>query len=198
MKCLMLDVDGVVVHGRPEDGQLWAKNIERDLGIVPERLHALFFAPHWDAIVTGRKNLVSVLEEILPLLTHSITAQSFIEYWFERDSRVDEAVLMECDELRKRGVRIFLATNQEHMRAQYIMDRLSLRKRVDGMIYSAEIAARKPQRSFFEVALKRSGFAAGETILVDDTKANVIAALNAGWQAVHWSEGSSLIELLSY
>ena len=106
--------------------------------------------------------------------------------------------MAECDELRRRGMRIFLATNQEHMRAQYLMDRLGLRKHVDGMVYSAEIAARKPQRSFFEAALKRSGFAPDDTILVDDTKANVDAALDAGWQAVHWSEGSSLIELLNH
>lgn len=195
-RCLMLDVDGVVVNGRPEDGQSWATDIEPDLGIVPERLHRLFFEPHWDAVVTGRKNLVDVLETCLPEIAHSLTAQEFITYWFNKDSRLDEGVLAECAELRSRGMRIFLATNQEHMRAQHIMDQLGLRMHVDGMIYSAEIAARKPQRAFFEAAVKRSGFGPEDTVLVDDTKANVDAAFDAGWKAAHWSGGSSLIELL--
>ena len=163
-RCLMLDVDGVVVNGRPVDGKSWLTDIERDLGIAPASLHAHFFAGHWDAIVTGRKNLVEVLETCLPGITRSASAQDLINYWFEKDSRVDEAVLAECGELRSRGMRIFLATNQEHMRAQYLMDRLGLRNHVDGMIYSAEITARKPERPFYEAALQRCGLAGGSLV----------------------------------
>lgn len=195
-RCLMLDVDGVVINGRPEDGQSWATDIERDLGVVPERLHAIFFAPHWADIVIGRKKLFDVLEACLPELSPSLTAQEFIDYWFEKDSGVDEAVLAECDELRDRGTRVFLATNQEHMRAGYLMDRLALRHHVDGIVYSAQIAARKPQRAFFDAAVKRTGSAPEDTLLVDDTKANVDAALEAGWGAIQWSKGSSLMSLL--
>jgi putative hydrolase of the HAD superfamily len=104
--CLMLDVDGVVINGRPEDGQTWATDIQRDLGIVPERLHALFFVPHWDDIVTGRQKLSDVLETCLPELAPSLTVQEFVDYWFEKDSGVDETVLAECGELRKRGMSI--------------------------------------------------------------------------------------------
>ncbi len=195
-RCLMLDVDGVVVNGRQEDGRSWATDIERDLGVAPDRLQAVFFAPHWADIVTGRKDLLDVLEACLPALSPTVTAQAFIDYWFERDSCVDEAILAECDELRRRGLRIFLATNQEHMRARHLMDRLALGKHVDGMVYSAQIAAQKPQQAFFDAAAMSSGSAPEDIVLVDDTKANVEAALEAGWQALHWSKGSSLLDLL--
>ena len=136
-----------------------------------------------------------MLDSCLPELAPSVTAQAFVEYWFEKDSRVEAAVLAECDELRRRGVTIFLATNQEHMRARYLMDRMGLRDHVDGMIYSADISARKPQRAFFDAALTRSGSSPENTLLVDDTLANVEAALEAGWQAAHWSVGASLVQL---
>lgn len=192
----MLDVDGVIVNGRPEDGQSWATDIERDLGIAPAKLNAAFFALHWPDIVIGRKNLGDVLEVCLPDLSPSLTANEFIDYWFAKDSRIDEAVLADCDELRRRGMRIFLATNQEHMRASFLMERLGLRNHVDGMIYSAQIAARKPQRGFFDAAVKISGSAPEDTLLVDDTAANIDAALEAGWQAAHWSNGARLLSLL--
>lgn len=194
--CLMLDVDGVVVNGRPEDGQSWATDLERDLGVAPEQLQAIFFAPHWADIVIGRKNLYDVLDACMPELSPSLNAQEFIDYWFAKDSRVDQAVLAECEKLRGRGARIFLATNQEHMRAAYLMERLGLRDHVDGMVYSAQIAARKPQREFFDAAAKLSGAAPEDSLLVDDTRANVDAALDAGWRAMHWSEGSSFTKFL--
>lgn len=194
--CLMLDVDGVVVNGRPQDGQFWASDIERDLGIASDQLHAVLFAAHWNDIVTGRKQLMDVLTACMPQLSRSLAPQDFIDYWFEQDSALDETVLAECDELRRRGVRIFLATNQEHLRARHLMDRLGLRGHVDGMIYSAQIAARKPERAFFDAAIKQSGAAPDVTLLVDDTEANVDAARQAGWSAAHWSPGSSLLTLV--
>jgi len=192
----MLDVDGVVVDGRPEDGRSWATDIERDLGIAPERLHALFFAKHWTDIVTGRKDLVEVLEACLPTLSPSLTTQAFLDYWFEKDSRVEESVLADCDALRQGGTRILLATNQEHLRARHLMDRLALGRHVDGMIYSAQIAARKPERAFFEAAARLSGSPPEDILLVDDTQANVAAALDAGWDAVLWSKAASLLDLV--
>ena len=195
-RCLMLDVDGVVVNGRPEDGRSWASDIERDLGVSPERLQTVFFAPHWAEIVTGRKPLRETLEVCMPALSRSLNAQDFIDYWFERDSAVDAAVLADCDALRARGLRIFLATNQEPLRAAYLMERLDLGARVDGMISSADLGAAKPQRAFFEAALQRSGSAPQQTILVDDTVANVEAAIEAGWSARHWTRGGSLMALL--
>jgi len=195
-RCLMLDVDGVVVTGRPEDGKSWATDIERDLGIAPEKLHDVFFAPHWSGIVTGGKNLTDVLAACLPVLAPALTVREFTDYWFEKDSRLDESVLAECDELREHGMRIFLATNQEHMRAAYLMDTLALRDHVDGMIYSAQIKARKPQRAFFDAAARHSGSRPEDLILVDDTETNIIAARDAGWQAMLWSKGARLMSLL--
>lgn len=52
------------------------------------------------------------------------------------------------------------------------------------------------ERAFFDAAAKRSGAAPASIVLVDDTRANVDAALEAGWDAIHWSPGSSLLRLL--
>ena len=196
-RCLMLDVDGVLVKGRPEDGLSWASDIERDLGIDPKALAGEFFAPHWDDIVTGRAGLLDVLGACLPSLADGVSAEAFADYWFARDARVDEAVLAECDALRAAGMRVVLATNQEHLRADYLMERLGLGEHVDGIVYSAAVGARKPDAAFFAAAVERCGVAAGACLLVDDTAANIAAARRAGWQAALWSEGASLTRLVA-
>lgn len=194
-RCLMLDVDGVLINGRPEDGRSWATDIERDLGIAPDRLVSVFFAPHWDDIVTGRKALPEVLEACLPDLTPTVSAPAFIDYWFAKDSAVDQRVLADCRALRRTGTRVFLATNQEHLRSEFLMTDLALRDHVEGIVYSARVGARKPDRAFFDAAVKHSGAWPEDTLLVDDTKANVEAARDAGWGAIQWSEGACLRDL---
>ncbi|MGV0819572.1 HAD-IA family hydrolase [Martelella sp. AMO21009] len=193
-KCLMLDVDGVVISG--PDGQSWARDIKRDLGIDPDMLEEHFFIPHWPEIVAGRKALRDVLEECLPVLASPVTPDDFMAYWFERDSAIDHDVLAACDRLRARGTRIFLATNQEHLRAEYLMAQLKLSDRVDGIVYSAAIGAKKPDPAFFEAAEAKSGFARADHVLVDDQLKNVEAARAHGWRAFHWTGGEDLEALI--
>lgn len=44
----MVDVDGVLITGRPSDGQHWAYCLEDDLGVRQSDLQAAFFAPYWE------------------------------------------------------------------------------------------------------------------------------------------------------
>jgi len=105
--CLMLDVDGVIVNGRPEDGLSWATDIANDLGVDPAGLQKAFFEPHWPDIVIGRKNLLDVLSVCLPALALFVRRQDLVDYWFKGDSALDDAALLECDQLRADGVSIF-------------------------------------------------------------------------------------------
>jgi putative hydrolase of the HAD superfamily len=194
--CLMLDVDGVLVSGRPWDGLPWVTDIEIDLGIPPELLDVSFFAPHWEKIVTGEANLAEVLKASLQEISSPLSPQELMDYWFSRDSRIAEEILEDCEVLRELGIPVFLATNQEHLRARYLMDDLGLGRHVDGIMYSAELAAKKPERAFFEAVTARTGFAPEHHVLVDDTLANVDGALAFGWQGLHWSGGSSLVTVL--
>ncbi len=65
VKALMLDVDGVLVDGRPEDGRHWQTSVEQDFGFSPESLREQFFAPYWENIVTGRAGLMEHLTNAL-------------------------------------------------------------------------------------------------------------------------------------
>ncbi len=197
-KCLMLDVDGVLINGRDGYGQSWSASLKDDLGIAPERLQECFFQPHWPDVVTGRKGLIDALDLCLRHLSDTVTAECLLQYWFRNDACIDETILTDCRILRNNGMLVFLATNQEHLRARYIMENLGIRDHVDGMVYSAGLGARKPDAAFFEAAVAACGFPASDITLIDDTAANVEAALAAGWDARRWTGEKTLRELLAF
>lgn len=191
IKALMMDVDGVLVDGRPEDGRPWQTSIEEDLGFSAYALHEQFFAPYWEDIVLGRVGLMERLTTSLPKIAPDVSAAKFVSYWFERDSRLVTPWLPELSWSRSRGIRVYLATNQEHVRAAYLMDNLKLARHVDGIFYSALLGAKKPDGQFFTKVQAAVGLLGDEILLIDDSRPNVEAALQAGWRALHWTEDSS-------
>ncbi len=193
----MMDVDGVLVSGRPTDGRHLFAELEKDLGLSPDRLRETFFTPFWEAIVTGREGLTERLIPVLMEIAPRVSAERLIAYWFENDSRVDENVLTAVKQYRQRGVPVFLATNQEHMRADYLMQEVGLGEHVDGIIYSAAVGHRKPAAEFFDHAAAIAGAEPADIVLVDDTLANVEGARQRGWSAVHWTNEQPLAEALA-
>ena len=197
MQTIMMDVDGVLVSGRPQDGAHLFTDLEADLGMSLETLQRDFFAPRWPAIVTGKKALLPELAEVLTLIAPQIPAQTLIDYWFRNDSRIDQTVLTDMAALRASGHRVYLATNQEHMRASYLMETLDLARHVDGIFYSAAIGHRKPAAEFYDHVTQGLGTAPSQITLVDDTEQNVLAARQYGWSAIHWRAGMSLLPTLA-
>jgi putative hydrolase of the HAD superfamily len=197
MRTIMLDVDGVLVRGRPADGLHFSTDLEKDLGLPFAALQQAFFKSHWAEIVTGRRPLRPTLDDVLASLGASATADAVIRYWFENDSRIDGHVLDAVAAYRRQGGCVFLATNQEHMRASYLMNDLGLSGHVEGIIYSAAIGHRKPWPEFFALAAARSSSTGSDILLVDDTLENVEAARAFGWKAVHWQDGMDAAAVLN-
>jgi putative hydrolase of the HAD superfamily len=193
----MVDVDGVLVCGRPSDGRPWASTIEDDLGFSVADLQREFFIPHWNEIVIGRCGLADHLRPVLANIAPQLSYDDFIAYWFENDARLNIELLEELRQQRDAGKKVYLATNQEHVRAAYLVEVLGLRRYCDGIYYSAALGCRKPDRAFFEEVAALSGFSAQQLLLVDDTPANITAARASGWNAVQWLEGSSLSATLA-
>lgn len=192
----MVDVDGVLVCGRPSDGRPWAIALEDDLGVSVADLQREFFIPYWNEIVIGRWGLADYLKPALAKIAPHLSCDDFMAYWFENDARLNVELLGELRQQRSAGKRVYLATNQEHVRAAYLVEVLGLGRHCDGIYYSAALGCRKPDRAFFEEAATLSGFPAEQLLLVDDTPANITAARASGWNAVLWLEGNSLSRML--
>jgi putative hydrolase of the HAD superfamily len=194
--CLMLDVDGVLVDGRPSDGLRWDHDLRQDMAIPTDALAEEFFKTEWNDIVIGKKALLPTLANALKRIAPVVQAEDLIAYWFEMDSRIVEPVLADIRAARRDGIPVYLTTNQEHMRAAYLMTSMGLSDEVDGIIYSAKAGSKKPQPEFFRFAGKFTGRQPHELLLVDDAIPNVRAAQSEGWNAVHWDGTEDLHTIL--
>lgn len=192
LKALMVDVDGVLVNGRPQDGKHWSTDLETDLGLSPSLFHERFFTPYWDKIVTGKLDLLSALKPVLSDLAPYLTAEDFIAYWFKNDARLNTELIETLKFYRSAGVQITLATNQEHLRAKHITWTLKLNELTDAVYYSAALGVKKPDHAFFEKITCLSKLRPDEIILIDDTLANIITAKECGWHVIHWTKKSRL------
>ena len=187
VKALIVDVDGVIVGGRPHDGCPWSSSLAADLGLSPAVLQREFFQAHWAEVVNGRASLAERLTPVLKQIAPQLTVERFVAYWFEQDSRVILPLTEELLSLRSKGIKVYLATNQEHQRARYLMQTLRLAACCDGMYYSAQLGVSKPDPEFFLRIAYRTGLHPHELLLADDTLANVQAASALGWQTIHWT-----------
>ncbi len=178
----MLDVDGVLLSNAVP----WTRNLKSDLGISPADLQRTFFKKHWHKIVVGNGDIMPLLGLALEQMGSVVSAERLLDYWFKNDATVVSGVLEDVAFLKDKGWRAFLATNQEHVRAHYLMEGLGLAVHFDGIAYSAGLGARKPHSEFFARATAMTGADASEHVFVDDTDANVRAARKSGWVAHHW------------
>ncbi len=188
-RALFFDVDGVVVHGfhsKPQRRRRWDETLFQDLGIAPSAFTDHFIrGPFEREVLLGHRSLVSALEEVLPRIGYAGSPMTLIDYWLRRDSQLNFQLLDLITKLRQAGVGpIYLATNQEHLRAFHLWSTLGLRMSFDDIFYAARLGVVKPRRGFFEEIDRRIGRQKEKPLFFDDSAAAVDAANAHGWEAV--------------
>lgn len=196
-KYLLLDVDGVLVTGRPSDRKPWYSQLQSDLGIDIGLLSRDFFKIWWPEIVVGRLDLMPTLQKWLHQANIATAAHELIDYWFAMDSNIDQEILAQCDALRARGALVYLATNQDHLRANYLTVDMKLSAHLDGIFYSAQLGVAKPDPDFYQLIVEALGTNPAEIFFIDDTLKNVSAARQVGWQAHHWQATQPFADVIA-
>jgi putative hydrolase of the HAD superfamily len=195
IQAIMVDVDGVLIVHPHAAG--WSVHLERDLGLSAADLQTYFFNAHWADIICGRAKLRERLALVLLDLAPHLSCSQLIDYWFSHDAHLNLDLLGELDVLRAQGVKIHLATVQEHERARFLWEHLSMQNHFDGLHYAADLGCAKPDLAFFQLIERRTGLLPNEIFFIDDRIENVKGAHKAGWSAAHWSQETNLMDLLS-
>ena len=193
MRAVLFDVDGVVLHSLfhadPALRRRWDTHLLEDMGVDPAEF-ARFFDESFLAVIEGRKSLVTALEAFLPDIGYRGSPLDFVDYWLSRDTHVNRQLLSLIAKLRSReGVKLYLATNQEHLRALHLWSAVGLRHYFDDIFYAARLGAAKPHLEFFRKVDSLLGSRFDETpLLFDDSPKVIEAAAAHGWEAVHFSD----------
>jgi putative hydrolase of the HAD superfamily len=186
-RLIFFDVDGVLIDGyhfNPRYCRLWTENIKTDLDIDPDEIK-IFFKMNWSTIIVGQQDLMHALETFLLDLGSPVTAEEFKSYWFEHDAVVNARALALAKEWHKLpNTRIFIATNQEKYRAEYLWNQLKFGETFEDIFYSGQLGMAKDNPEFFETINRRLkvDLAYDNVVYFDDTPACLASARRAGWQ----------------
>ncbi len=188
-RALVFDVDGVLVHGyhaRPDRQQRWDENLLADLGVDPERFRNEFIYDIFiKKVVVGQTPLIEALDRRLPGLGFKGSSMAFAQYWLRHDSKVNTELLHAIRQVSKNAdIRLYIATNQDHMRAQWLWQTLKFCELFDDIFYSARAGIMKPHKDFFDFAEGRMESLAEPPLFFDDTPKVIDGARRHGWDAV--------------
>jgi putative hydrolase of the HAD superfamily len=131
----------------------------------------------------GKADLKEAVAPYLPSFGWKGTAEELLEYWFRAEHSLNEALMDDVSELRRRGARVVLATNQEKYRTQYMLEHMGFEGKFDKIYSSAHLGLKKPAVEFFAKVVADMGARPGEVLFWDDDKSNIDGAEEFGIHA---------------
>jgi HAD superfamily hydrolase (TIGR01509 family) len=175
---VLFDADGVVQTTPPGFrsalGALCGNAARAD-----EFLEQLFAAER--PCLTGDADFAVGLSEVLDRWRSPVSVADALRIWEMIEP--SEEVLAIAEALRRRAIRVGLATNQQHQRARIMTEVFGYADRFDDLFFSCEMGHAKPSRDYFEQVLAVLNLDGRRVLFIDDHERNVEAARDCGLRA---------------
>lgn len=175
MKAIIFDADGMIVHG-----DRFSSRLADEFGISLEKTKS-FFIEVFPACLIGKADLKQELSRYLNQWGWNKNIEELLRVWFdESHNRIDTRFTPIIEEVRSRGYKCYLATNNEKYRTENLVKERGLGKWFDGILSSAYIGAKKPESAFFDGVFDRIPEKREDVIFWDDDTENIEGAKNYG------------------
>lgn len=189
VQAVLMDADGVL-QVNAED---W---LDRLRAFVPaDRADAFvddLFAAEQPAL-RGERRFADVVAEVCARWDLAGREGELVDHW--RHALVQRPTLEVVAGLRDAGLGVHLASNQNDVRAAYLLEELRYDELFDRVFCSCDLGVTKDDPEFFRTVAERLGLRFAELLLVDDGASYVDCARSLGMRAVGWSVEDGVPEL---
>lgn len=155
-----------------------------------------FFAESFLPSLLGKVDVAQILPPFLQEWNWQGDVDSFLDLWLTSEREADSAMKAVVHDLRSKGFRVGLATNQESRRAAYMRSHMGFGDLFDDLFISCELGAMKPQPEFFSTVTKSLGIAPESILFIDDQSHYIEAARNFGWKTIQFETSKKLLSEL--
>ncbi|MEK6900771.1 MAG: HAD family phosphatase [Nanoarchaeota archaeon] len=100
---------------------------------------------------------------------------------------LNKGMIKIIQQLKKKGYKIFLLSNNSEPTYNYIKDQKDLHKLFDKILFSYQIGLKKPDPHFFQHVLKDENIRFSQCLFVDDRSDSVVAAKKLGMSALQYT-----------
>lgn len=171
-----MDVDGVVVRPRHK---YFSEKYSEEHG-VPLSEILPFFKGEYKKAARGEESIKEVLPAYLSKWGWNGTVDEFLSYWFRGERTLDVNVLDTVRQLRKDGTKVYLVSDNEKERANYVMNVVGLKKEFDGAFFSYELGYTKDEPVFFQKIIDKLKVKPADVEYWDDDSKNAAVAESVG------------------
>lgn len=151
IKFLLLDCDGIIVDREKYFSQrLVEQGIEIDMNKVKE-----FFIGDFLLCETGKKDLKEELVKQLPQWKLNWSVDDVLHFWFSGERALNQQMVNKILEIKQKGVKVYIATDQEKYRTQDLWNEVGLRNFTDGIFSSADLGFLKSDIQYWQEVFKK-------------------------------------------
>jgi 2-haloacid dehalogenase len=183
-QAIVFDLGGVLIDWNPR--HLYRKMFNGDEEAM-ERFLAEICTPEWNARQDEGRPFAAATEELVS--RHPEQAgliRAFFDRWPEMVAGAIEQTVEILAELRGAGRALYALSNWSAETFPHARERFEFLGWFDCAVISGEIGLVKPNREVFDFLLGKAGRRAEECVFIDDSPANVAAARELGFDAIHF------------
>ncbi|MFA5076721.1 MAG: HAD family hydrolase [Patescibacteria group bacterium] len=187
IKAIIFDIDEMIVARE----MYFSERLAIDYGVSLDKILS-FFNNEFQRCLVGRADLKQEIVKYLPQWGWDKSVDDLLAYWFSHENKKDERILASVKNLQSKGIKCYLATNNEKYRAAYLFNDLGLAKLFNGAWAAPDFGYRKPQLEFWQALHDRIGQPTKNEVLVwDSHQDNVKSAREFGFQAERYLDFGS-------
>jgi 2-haloacid dehalogenase len=190
---VVFDLGGVLVDWNPR--YLYRKLIEDEAAV--ERFLAEVCTPEWNLKQDAGRPFAEAVEELIVQYPdqHELIRAYHLR-WEETVGGPIEGTVEILAELKRAGYTVAALSNWSAETFPVARRRFDFLNWFDVTVISGEVKMVKPDPRIFELLLERLGRRAEECVYIDDVEANVRAARELGFRAIHFTSPDRLREEL--
>ena len=127
---------------------------------------------------------------------HAHLIRAYDERWHETVPGVIEGSVAILEKLRAKHVPLYAITNFSREKWAESVVRFPFLGQFRDVVVSAHERLVKPDAAIYQLFLARNGLSGSQCVFIDDSWKNIVAARQAGMQAVHFTGAEALAEEL--
>ena len=199
IKALLFDIDGVLIwHEKWFSTTLSPKEYYDPVAILGEYHKG-------EVNIACERGVADPFVEIMPYLKRmkwNFSAKDYFDrkYSFERQY-IDFELLKEISQLRNRGYKIFIGSNQNRYRKEYLKKEMKIDEIFDDSYFSCDFGYVKPEEEYWanvqaKITQNFKGIEKSNILFLDDLACNVESANAFGYQTKYIRTREDVFEVI--
>ncbi len=190
IKNIVFDMGNVLVDYTPEEV---GRRLIPDEAVRREVCTSVFVSPEWlmlDMGVIREADALTRMQSRLDTEEKRRMAALCLAHWSEYNMRTRKEMETLVRSLKERGFGIYLCSNASLRLLECYRGYLPALECFDGLLFSAEVKAIKPQRELYEHLFRRFQLKPEECFFIDDMELNVKGAEACGMKGYCFADGN--------